>query len=216
MDSTSQMVPVYKWMQALKKEVMHKLSKHNIQSLDPLFQLTQVHHDVWYLALKLSHPVKTIKGRSHKLKPLTSITTFQLLAGLSDNEKLQLLSTLYKGDLDIRKVEARAHELKVCKQVEATFVADAGMPVMEITRLLGEDIYCKEVECWMNTFSQLSKGRSLHPENFTMVLVPVLIISEVQAIQEVNANCGNNFHLACTADPSKHLCSTKCQITSSF
>ncbi|KIC71186.1 hypothetical protein DB41_CA00020, partial [Neochlamydia sp. TUME1] len=71
-DSTGQTVPVYKWTQALKEEVMRKLSKNNIQSLDPLFQLAQVRQDVWDLALKLSQPAKTIEGRSHKLKPLTS------------------------------------------------------------------------------------------------------------------------------------------------
>jgi hypothetical protein len=102
-----------------------------------------------------------------KLKPLTSITTFHLLASLTDDQKLQLLLALYKGDLDIGKVKARACKLKVCKQVKAAFMADTNMSVAKLTTLLGEDVYKKEVDCWLNAFFQTGKGRGLRPWGFT-------------------------------------------------
>ncbi len=137
------------------------------QHPEPQPQLAHVHQDVWDLALALSQPASTCEGGSHKLKPLTSITSFHSLAGLSDNEKLQLLTTLYKGDLDIGGLDAAAWKLKIHKQVKTAFLANTNMTVEEVTGLLGEDVFHKEINCWTDAFTQMGKGRSLHPVNFT-------------------------------------------------
>lgn len=83
-DSAGSAVPVYEWTQAIKEDMMCKLRKSNIQSLNPFYQLMQ---DIWDLALELSQPASSLKGRSHKLKPLTSITSFCLLAIITYDEK---------------------------------------------------------------------------------------------------------------------------------
>jgi hypothetical protein len=157
-DSSGQDIPVYKWTQALKEDVMCKLGKSNIQSLDPFYQLVCVRQDVWDLALALGQPASTREGGSHKLKPLTSITSFRSLAGLSDDEKLQLLTTLYKGDLDVGGLDAAAQKLKIRKQVKTAFLVDTNMTVKEVTGLLGKDIFHKEINCWTDAFTWMGKG----------------------------------------------------------
>jgi hypothetical protein len=103
-NSTSKTIPVYKWTPGLKVEVLHKLSKLNSQSMDPLLQLTKVQQDVWDMAIQLGQPHGAKEGSS-QVKPLLSITTFHHLTGLTDNKKLQLLTGLYSGKLTVPELE---------------------------------------------------------------------------------------------------------------
>jgi hypothetical protein len=112
MDSAGKTVPVYEWTAGLKAEVLCKLGKANTQSMDPLLQLTKVRQDVWDMALQLGQP-RAVKEGAARVKPLTSITTFCHLAGLSDNEKLRLLTALYNGELNVSELERQARHLKV-------------------------------------------------------------------------------------------------------
>jgi hypothetical protein len=103
-NSTSKTVPVYRWTPGLKAEVLCKLSKSNSQSMDPLLQLTKVQQDVWDMAVQLGQ-LHGAKEGSSWVKPLSSITTFHHLAGLTDDKKLQLLTGLYNGELTVPELE---------------------------------------------------------------------------------------------------------------
>jgi len=132
-----------------------------------LFQLAKVHQDVWELAVLLGQSLPAAEGQTVKLKPLTLITTFCSLVGLSNNEKLQLLTALYKGELEVGQIETKACEFKVWKQVEAAFAADARKSVQECVAVIGRDVFDTEVNCWITAFSHLGKGKALCPPQFT-------------------------------------------------
>ncbi len=165
LDHASQQVPVYKWTADLKADILRKLGKSKIQSINPMLQLAKVRQDIWELALKLSQP--SAESKAFKHKPLTLITTFHTLASLSDNQKLSLLTALYKGEIEISQMESRVRDLKVCKQIKAAFAADARMDIKECQSLLGDQVFETEIDCWTAAFIQCGKGKVNRPPQFT-------------------------------------------------
>jgi K+-sensing histidine kinase KdpD len=172
-DSTGKTVPIYKWTAGLKAEVLHKLSKANTQSMDPLLQLAKVHQDVWDMALQLGQP-HAVKEGTTQVKPLTSITTFHHLTSLSDNEKLCLLTALYNSELNMSELEHQAHHLKVQKQVEAAFATDTHKPIKQCITSLRKECFDREVSVWITPFKKLGKGKTHQPNNFTVCIQELL------------------------------------------
>jgi hypothetical protein len=173
MDSAGKMVPVYEWTPGLKAEVLCKLGKANTQSMDPLLQLAKVRQDIWDMVVQLGQPC-TVKEGAAWVKPLTSIMTFRHLASLSDNEKLHLLTALYNSKLTMSELEHQACHLKVQKQVEAAFAADARKPIEQCIMSLGKEHFDREVSVWITPFKKLGKGKTLRPNNFTVQVQELL------------------------------------------